>query len=195
MSICSIHESKLGFEEWKTTFARSRFACLLDWGCSIVTGHVPKYEFSGRRNKLKHGLFKLVELDFPSFFVILFDTFSKLDHFYFSYSYPAQFEICQKIGKYLNKWKKNNSTWLYAHFWVYLLPFWSITISECFPNIRISECWWWKEKENVIWNSGRKSYLHFFFCSTAVVHIQNSQNSTPNSIFKKKCTMFVYFGI
>ena len=105
MSICSIHESKLGFEEWKTTFARSRFACLLDWGCSIVTGHVPKYEFSGRRNKLKHGLFKLVELDFPSFFVILFDTFSKLDHFYFSYSYPAQFEICQKIGKYLNEKK------------------------------------------------------------------------------------------
>ena len=85
-----------------------------------MTGHVPKYEFSGRRNKLKHGLFKLVELDFPSFFVILFDTFSKFDHFYFSYSYPPQFEICQKIGKYLNE-KKNNSTWLYAHFWVYYL--------------------------------------------------------------------------
>ena len=119
MSICSIHESKLGFEEWKTTFARSRFACLLDWGCWIVTGHVPKYEFSGRRNKLKHGLSKLVELDFPSFFVILFDTFSKFDHFYFSYSYPPQFEISQKIGKYLNE-KKNNSTWLYAHFWVYI---------------------------------------------------------------------------
>ena len=76
-----------------------------------------------------------------------------------------------------------------------ILPFWSITIAECFPNIRISECWWWKEKENVIWNSGRKSYLHFFFCSIAVVNIQNSQNSTPNSIFKKKCTIFVYFGI
>ena len=76
-----------------------------------------------------------------------------------------------------------------------ILAFWSITTSECFPNIRISECWWWKEKENVIWNSGRKSYLHFFFCSTAVVHIQNSQNSTPNSIFKKNCTIFVYFGI
>ena len=73
----------------------------------------------------------------------------------------------------------------------YILPFWFITISECFPNIRISECWWWKEKENVIWNSGRKSYLHFFFCS------QHSTNLTKfySKFNIKKCDIFITYYI
>ena len=35
----------------------------------------------------------------------------------------------------------------------------------------------------------------FTFSFAAQQYTQNSQNSTPNSIFKKKCTIFVYFGI
>ena len=51
------------------------------------------------------------------------------------------------------------------------------------------------ERKRKMWFEIADGNRTFTFSFAAQQYTQNSQNSTPNSIFKKKCTIFVYFGI
>ena len=51
------------------------------------------------------------------------------------------------------------------------------------------------ERKRKMWFEIADGNRTFTFSFAAQQYTQNSQNSTPNSIFKKICTIFVYFGI